>query len=155
MEGGCACGEVRYRLMSAPMFVNCCHCTSCQTETGSAFVVNAMIEADQVALLNGAPEPVVTPSESGKGQTVWRCPSCRVALWSNYAGAGPGVNFVRVGTLDDSAACPPDAHIFTRSKLPWVVLPEGTPAFEIFYDPATQWSETTKARMEAARGRPA
>lgn len=151
LEGGCACGEVRYRLTSAPMFVNCCHCTSCQTETGSAFVINAMIEADRVSLLRGAPEAVLTPSESGSGQTVWRCPICQVALWSNYAGAGPGVHFVRVGTLDDSAACPPDAHIFTRSKLPWVILPEGAPVFDIFYDPAIQWSADTQARMAAAR----
>lgn len=151
LEGGCACGAVRYRLGDAPMFVNCCHCTDCQRETGSAFVINALIEADRVDLLGGAPEAVLTPSESGKGQTVWRCPDCRVALWSNYAGAGPGVNFVRVGTLDDSGAIPPDAHIYTRSKLPWVVLPDGAPAFDIFYDPATQWSDATKARMKAAR----
>ena len=155
LEGGYACGGVRYRLADTPMFVNCCHCTSCQTETGSAFVINALIEADRVDLVAGAPEAVPTPSESGKGQTVWRCPACHVALWSNYAGAGPRVHFVRVGTLDDSAACPPEAHIFTRSKLPWIMLPEDAPAFEIFYDPATQWSEATKARMRAARAQDA
>lgn len=117
-EGGCACGAVRYRLATPPIFVNCCHCTSCQTETGSAFVINALIEADRVELRAGAPEPLLTPSESGCGQTIWRCPSCRVALWSNYPGAGPNIHFVRGGTLDGPALCPPDAHIFTRSKLP-------------------------------------
>lgn len=146
LEGGCACGGVRYRLTSAPMFVHCCHCTSCQTETGSAFVLNAMIEADRVELLGGAPEPVATPSESGKGQTIWRCPACRVALWSNYAGAGTRVRFVRVGTLDAPGALPPDVHIFTRSKLPWVVLPEGVPAFDVFYSRTRLWPAESLAR---------
>jgi hypothetical protein len=154
LDGGCVCGTVRYRLTSAPMFVNCCHCKSCQTETGSAFVVNALIEADRVERLSGAPEPIDTPSESGEGQIVWRCPDCRVAVWSNYAGAGPNVHFVRVGTLDDAAALPPDAHIFVRSKMPWVVLPGDAPAFDIFYDPRTQWSAGTQTRMKAAQGRP-
>ena len=153
LEGGCACGAVRYRLAGPPMFVNCCHCTSCQTETGSAFAVNALIEADRVELLAGAPQPLLTPSESGRGQTIWRCPSCRVALWSNYPGAGPNIHFVRVGTLDRPALCPPDAHIFTRSKLPWVHLPgDGTPAFEIFYDMAALWPADSLARRAAARG---
>ena len=74
MEGGCACGAVRYRLKEAPMFVHCCHCSCCQTETGSAFVLNALIESERVEVLRGAPEPVLTPSESGRGQQVWRCP---------------------------------------------------------------------------------
>ena len=117
-EGGCACGAVRYRLNAAPMFVHCCHCTSCQTETGSAFAVNALIEADEVGTTKGAAEPLLTPSESGRGQTIWRCPDCRVALWSNYAGGGGAIRFVRVGTLDTPAALPPDIHIYTRSKLP-------------------------------------
>lgn len=149
LEGGCTCGEVRYRLTSAPMFVHCCHCTSCQTETGSAFAINAMIEADRVELLAGAPVAVATPSESGKGQTIWRCPSCHVALWSNYAGAGPRIRFVRVGTLDAPAACPPDVHIFTRSKLPWVTLPEGVPAVDVYYDRAQLWPAESLARREA------
>jgi hypothetical protein len=139
LEGGCACGAVRYRLNSAPMFVHCCHCTSCQTETGSAFVVNALIEADRVETLAGAPEPILTPSESGRGQQVWRCPSCRVALWSNYGGARDLLRFVRVGTLDEPAALPPDIHIYTRSKLPWVALPEGARAVEAYYDSKSVW----------------
>ncbi len=153
LHGGCVCGAVRYRLASPPMFVNCCHCTSCQAETGSAFAINALIEADRVELVAGAPEPLLTPSESGRGQTIWRCPSCRVALWSNYPGAGPNIHFVRVGTLDRPALCPPDAHIFARSKLPWVQLHrDGAPAFEIFYDMATFWSAESLARRAAARG---
>src|SRR5436305_8063666 len=106
-EGGCSCGEVRYRLADAPMFVHCCHCTRCQTETGSAFALNALIESDRVETLAGAPEPGTIPTESGRGQQVWRCPACCVALWSNYGGTKDLLRFVRAGTLDAPAALPP------------------------------------------------
>ncbi|MGH8309815.1 MAG: GFA family protein, partial [Steroidobacteraceae bacterium] len=128
LEGGCTCRTVRYRMTSAPMFVHCCHCRWCQRETGASFALNALIEADRVIVLKGAPEVVNTPSNSGKGQKIIRCPECRIALWSNYAGAGDKLRFIRVGTLDEPDRCPPDIHIFTSSKQPWVVLPPGTPA---------------------------
>ena len=131
-DGGCDCRAVRYRLRSRPLFVHCCHCRWCQRETGSAFALNAMIETDRVEA-QGEVELVDTPSSSGKGQLIARCPSCRVALWSHYAGAGRALSFVRVGTLDDPDAMPPDIHIFTSTKQPWVVLPEGTPAVEEYY----------------------
>jgi hypothetical protein len=152
MDGGCACGEVRYRLTSAPMFVHCCHCTSCQTETGSAFVINAMIESDRVETLKGVAEPVMTPSESGRGQQIWRCPICHVALWSNYGGAADVLRFVRVGTLDRPADCPPDIHIYARSKLPWVTLPGGVPAVEAYYDSAQLWPAESLKRRKALFG---
>jgi hypothetical protein len=151
-EGGCTCGAVRYRLRDAPMFVHCCHCTSCQTETGSAFVLNALIESDRVETLAGAPEPVMTPSESGRGQNVWRCPDCRVALWSNYGGAADILRFVRIGTLDDPGALPPDVHIYTRSKLPWVMLPEDAPAFDAYYDSKSLWPAASLERRKALFG---
>lgn len=152
LEGGCACGAVRYRLNSAPMFVHCCHCTSCQTETGSAFVINALIESDRVETLDGAPEAVMTPSESGRGQQVWRCPECRAALWSNYGGAKDLIRFVRVGTLDAPAALPPDIHIYTRSKLPWVRLPDGALAVEGYYDSREVWPQDSLERRKALFG---
>jgi hypothetical protein len=151
MEGGCTCGAVRYRLESAPMFVNCCHCRWCQRETGSAFVINAVIEADRVTLTKGAAEVIDTPSASGKGQKIARCPACHVALWSNYSGAGPNIRFVRVGTLDNPDACPPQAFVFTESKQPWVVLPPDIPAFPIFYDMKTLWPAESLTRRDAAR----
>jgi len=152
-EGGCACGAIRYRLNREPMFVNCCHCTSCQTETGSAFAINALIEADQVETLKGAPEPVMTRSESGRGQQIWRCPDCKVALWSNYGGAGDKVRFLRVGTLDTPAAMPPDIHIFTSTKQPWVVLPAGTPAVPEYYKPKEMWPKASQERFAALKGK--
>ena len=124
-EGGCDCRAVRYRLRSRPMFVHCCHCRWCQRETGSAFALNALIETDRVELLQGEVELVDTPSDSGKGQLIARCPRCRIALWSHYGGGGNVVSFIRVGTLDNPDAFPPDIHIYTSSKQPWVVLPTG------------------------------
>jgi hypothetical protein len=152
MDGGCTCRAVRYRLKSKPMFVHCCHCRWCQRETGSAFVLNAMIEADRVETLAGAPEIVMTPTLSGKGQKITRCPTCRVALWSNYAGAGDKVRFVRVGTLDNPDALPPDIHIFTSSKQPWVRLPPETPAVPEYYDRDQFWPADSLARRKALLG---
>lgn len=148
-EGGCTCRAIRYRVTSRPLFVHCCHCTWCQRESGSSFALNAMIEADRVVLLAGEPEVVATPSNSGKGQKIARCPTCRIALWSNYAGAGDKFRFVRVGTLDEPRRLPPDVHIFTASKQPWVVIPEGMPAVEIFYDRKVLWPAESLARRQA------
>ena len=149
--GGCTCRAVRYRMTSEPLFVHCCHCRWCQRESGAAFALNAMIEADRVALLQGEPEVINTPSNSGKGQKISRCPKCRVALWSNYAGAGDAVRFIRVGTLDDPDLLPPDIHIFTSSKQPWVVLPSGTPAVPEFYDLKKYWPKASLERRAALR----
>ena len=146
-DGGCACGAVRYRMTSTPLFVHCCHCRWCQRESGASYALNALIESDRVQVLAGEPEPIATPSNSGKGQTVWRCPECRVALWSNYAGFGDKVSFVRVGTLDEAGRITPDIHIFTESKQPWVVIPEGHAAVERFYELKKYWPDTSRARL--------
>ena len=152
-EGGCTCRSVRYRMTSKPMFVHGCHCTWCQRDTGSAFATNAMIEADRVELTSGAPELVDTPTASGKGQKVWRCPTCQVALWSNYAGSGDKVRFVRVGTLDAGHGIAPDVHIFTSTKLPWVALPPGVPAVPEYYKPKDVWPADSQARFAALRSK--
>ena len=150
-EGGCTCRHVRYRMTSKPMFVHCCHCTWCRRETGTAFALNAMIEADRVELLGGEVEAVDTPSNSGNGQKISRCPKCRIALWSNYAGAGDAVRFVRVGTLDEPARVPPDIHIFTSSKQPWVILPPDAPAVAEYYDLKKMWPPESLTRRDALR----
>jgi hypothetical protein len=151
LEGGCDCGAVRYRMDGPPMIVHACHCRWCQRETGSAFALNAMIEADRVALVRGEPELVMTPSDSGNGQVIARCPVCRIAVWSNYSGSGPLTRFVRVGTLDTPDALPPDVHIFTESKQPWVVLPDGARVFAEYYRPSEVWSEEAFARYAALK----
>jgi hypothetical protein len=145
-EGGCTCRQIRYRMSGAPMFVHCCHCRWCQRETGSAFVMNALIEADRVEQLSGQVEVIDTPSNSGKGQRISRCPDCRIALWSTYAGAGDGLRFLRVGTLDDPDSFSPDIHIFTESKQPWVVLPANTPAVPQYYKSAEHWPKASLDR---------
>lgn len=149
-EGGCTCRHVRYRVISKPMFVHCCHCRWCQRETGTAFALNAMIEADRVEMLGGEVEIIDTPSHSGKGQKYSRCPKCRIALWSTYAGPGDAVRFIRVGTLDEPDRLPPDIHIFTMSKQPWVMLPAGTPAMPEFYDRQKMWPPESLQRRAAA-----
>jgi hypothetical protein len=148
-DGGCDCRFVRYRLQTAPLFVHCCHCRWCQRESGASFALNAMVETDRVTLLEGEVDLVDTPSESGLGQQIARCPRCRVALWSHYAGSGPVVAFVRVGTLDDPDLLPPDVHIFTASKQPWVLLPPATPAFADYYERDKLWPPQSLARRQA------
>lgn len=146
-EGGCACGEVRYRLESEPLFVHCCHCLNCQRQTGSAFVINILIETDRVELTAGNPEPIDVPRDDGSSQRIFRCPTCQVAVFSQYT--YPEVRFVRAGTLDDPRDVRPDVHIFTRSKVEWVELPEAVPAFEIYYDTESLWPKASLERLEA------
>jgi hypothetical protein len=148
LEGGCDCRRTRYRLLTPPLFVHCCHCRWCQRESGAAFALNALIESDRVELLAGQPVGVDTPSASGRGQQIMRCPSCHLALWSHYAGAGPRFSFVRVGTLDEPDRLPPDIHIFTASKQPWLILPPGTPAVAEYYERAAFWPAESLARQE-------
>ena len=138
-------------MISDPIFVHCCHCRWCQRETGSAFVLNALIEADRVVVDQGAPVVIVTPSESGAGQRVARCPHCQVALWSVYAGAGEAIRFVRVGTLENPVRLPPDIHIFTESKQPWVVLPADARQVAQFYDYESTWPAESWRRYNAAQ----
>ncbi len=151
LEGGCYCRKVRYRLTSAPMFVHCCHCLNCQSQTGSAFVINALIETDRIELLSG--EPRVSTVSAGEGdeslQDIYRCPECLTAVWSDY-GRRPWRRFVRVGTLDDPTALTPDVHIYTRSKQPWVRLPEDVPSFEVFYETRRLWPPESLARLQQA-----
>jgi hypothetical protein len=153
MDGRCTCGAVTYRMERRPLFVHACHCSWCQRETGSAFALNAMIEAEFVSH-EGRVEEVVTPSASGKGQIICRCPACKVALWSHYAGAGRKVAFVRVGTLDRPSDCPPDIHIYASTKQDWLVLDGRVPVVAEWYDRELYWPAESLARREAllARG---
>jgi len=146
-EGGCSCGAVRYRLMSEPMFVHCCHCLNCQRQTGSAFVINLLIEADRVELLTGEPQPVDVPRDDGSTQRIYRCPTCQVAVFSEYG--SPEVRFVRAGTLDEPRGITPDVHIFTKSKVGWVALPDDAPAFDVYYDSKKLWPAESLERLAA------
>ncbi|HET9679901.1 MAG TPA: GFA family protein [Gammaproteobacteria bacterium] len=151
-EGGCTCRNVRYRLKSEPMFVHCCHCRWCQRETGSAFVLNALIETDRVELLEGEVEIIDTPSNSGAGQKIARCPKCKVAVWSNYSGAGPNISFIRIGTLDEPDRFPPDIHIYTASKQPWMVFPSDAMVMPEYYKTSECWPKASLERRAALFG---
>jgi hypothetical protein len=154
ISGGCSCGHVRFRLTAAPLFVHCCHCRHCQRETGTAFALNALIESDRVELLQGDTETVNTDSASGKGQKILRCPKCRVALWSHYGGAGDAISFVRVGTLDEPDRLPPDIHIYTESKQPWVIIPAGSTVVPRYYRLRDHWPPESLRRLELAKQMP-
>ena len=145
IAGGCACGDVRYEIEAPPMFVHCCHCRECQRHTGSAFVINALIETDRIRRLSGELQAISVPTNSGGPHDIYHCTTCQTALWSDY-GRRPGMRFLRVGTLDEPSLLPPDVHIFTRSKLPWVTLPEGVPAFMVYYDMEKLWPADSLAR---------
>jgi hypothetical protein len=146
-EGGCSCGAVRYRLTAEPLFVNCCHCLNCQRQTGSAFVINVLIEAPEVELLAGAPQVSEVPRDDGSRQRIYRCPACQIAVFSVYT--REEFRFVRAGTLDDPSSVAPDAHIYVRSKVPWVQIPAEVPAFEEYYDTPTVWPAASLERARA------
>ena len=148
MEGSCTCGAVTYKMTHSSIFTHCCHCTWCQRETGSAFALNAMIETENLQV-SGAVEEAVIPSHSGKGQTIARCPTCKVALYSHYAGAGRLMAFVRVGTLNDPSTCPPDIHIYTSTKLAWLVLDPSVPILPESYDRKAYWPQASLDRRLA------
>jgi hypothetical protein len=150
-EGGCSCGAVRYRLTSGPLFTHCCHCLNCQRQTGSAFVINLLIEADRVELLAGDPQPVDVPRDDGSTQRIYRCPVCQIAVFSEYG--RPEIKFVRAGALDEPSRVAPDVHIYTRTKVPWITLPGSVPAFEEFYDMKALWPPASLERLSAALGR--
>ena len=151
-EGGCTCGAIRYRVETKPLFVHCCHCHWCQRETGTSYVLNAMIETDRVTLLLGNPKMFLTPSNSGKDQKIWRCPECLIALWGNYSSVGDKVHFVRVGTLDEANRLPPDMHIFTASKQPWGEIPQGhspLPQYRPVEIHARSWGSSVPSRFRS------
>jgi len=154
-EGRCACGHVRYSLISRPMIVHVCHCRWCQRESGAAFAVNALIETDRVATTKGDVTEILVPTESGAGQRFSRCPNCQVTLWTNYLGMSDGlgnvVRFIRTGTLDEPDLFPPDVHIFTSTKQPWVNLPRDVPVFEEYFAIKDIWSPDSLARRLALR----
>lgn len=151
-KGSCFCGAVRFRLTSAPMFVHCCHCRDCQRQTGGAFAINAIIERNRVLLEEASAEPVAidVPTESGRPHDIYRCPKCQTALWSDY-GRRKTMVFVRVSTLDRAHEIVPDVHIFTRSKVPWVRLPEEARVFDVYYDMKKEWPSDSLARRAALR----
>jgi len=148
-EGGCGCGAVRYRLNDEPFIVHNCHCHLCQRQTGTGSAVNAFIEADRVELLSGELAERDFKTGSGNSQTVVRCAECGTPVWSYYPRLGRKVTAVRVGTLDDASATPPDVAIFVADRPDWAPLPEGVQAFDAFYNPVDVCRPESLARLKA------
>jgi hypothetical protein len=149
LEGGCACGAIRYRLSNTPMIVHACHCRDCQRLSGSAFAINLWIEREFVEV-SGA-EPVafpVPPGSSGKPHDVFHCGACGTALWNKYHAAPGDTVLLRAGTLDQSEAIKPDVHIFTRSQVPWLELPKSARVFPAFYKFDEVWSPESLERWQ-------
>lgn len=139
---------MRYELLNKPIRVHCCHCTDCQRHTGSAFVLNAIIETSAIKILRGKLRAVPVPRGFAP-HDIYRCPKCHVALWSDY-GHRSQIRFVRVGTLDHPSAVPPDIHIYTESKAPWVKLPKAKPAFRRYYELKKVWPRKSQERLKKA-----
>ena len=151
LEGRCKCGSLTYTMKKRPMIVHCCHCSECQTLTGSAFVLNAIIESDLVEV-DGKTAEVTLPTPSGHGQIVTRCADCATTIYSAYLSRKGKLRYVRVGTLDNPGDCPPDMHIFISSKLPWVTLSDEVPVYENFYDMPGAWPEEAQERWKQVFG---
>lgn len=149
-RGGCACGAVRFELLSSPIFVQACHCSFCQRMTGSAFSVNALLESDRVFRLGQEPEAVPTPSALPAGQIAHRCGTCRVRVWSTHASLGPRVALIHAGCMDEPTAFEPELHCFVSNKMPWVIVPDGVPSFDLSYSAKELWSEHALARLQDA-----
>lgn len=95
---GAARGSGSLPLTSDPLFTHGCHCLNCQQQTGTALVINLLIETDRVQLLAGDQQPVEAPPDDGSTQRIFRCPTCQVAVYTQYG--RPGLRLVRGGTLD-------------------------------------------------------
>lgn len=148
-DGGCGCGHVRFRVAGEPIFVNNCHCTQCQHQTGGTSVVNAFFESERIEVTAGVLTEHVLMAGSGGPHVVCRCAACGSAVFSHYPRFGRLGAGVRVGAFDDSSAFTPDAVVWVSEKMPWVALPEGIPAFAQYYNPKELLGPEKWARMAA------
>lgn len=151
IDGGCACGTVRYRMQAPPLIVHCCHCHACQREVGSAFAVNILIEKTESPLLSGETEAFAVPTVSGNPHLYNRCMKCQSIVWHEYHPPGPQIRFIPAGTLDPGHGIKPDIHIFTDSKQPWVPIPEGAKSVPQFYEYRETWRPESFERLRLAK----
>lgn len=121
-DGGCQCGGVRYRIDEKPLELAVCHCTDCQRQSGSAFGMSLAVRAASFRLTKGELESFAVTCNSGRIKTCSFCGDCGTRI---HHQTRPDVLSVKCGTLDDKADLRPSAHYWTKSKLPWVVIPPG------------------------------
>ena len=124
--GGCACGAVRYRVRGKPIVSSVCHCKFCQKRLASAFAVLAVFPEESVEVTQGdVAECEYRSDESGRWLLMRFCPKCGTTV-SHTSQIRRGYRVVAVPTLDEQDWFEIDRHIWTRSKMPWVTIPEGT-----------------------------
>lgn len=127
--GRCLCGEIEYRLNEEPVTYYACHCTDCQKRSGSSFGLSMLVKRSSLEVTKGEPSLQVLKGPDGTPRRQRNCRSCGIRLWSEPA-KYPELAVLRPGSLDDIKSFQPVAHIWTRSKLPWVQIPAGTPSYE-------------------------
>ena len=147
LKGRCTCGAIRYALAAKPLIVHACHCLDCQRITGGPFVINLWIETKHVKAAGAEPQSYRLKGGSGKRHDVFFCATCGTYLWSRYHVVPGDCLFVRAGTLDDPSVVQPDVHIFTRTKVPWLALPEGARTFKSIYKLDRVWPAESLARL--------
>lgn len=123
------CGAVQYRVSGEPLTFYACHCTDCQRRSGAAFGLSLLYPRTAVELLQGATALHTAAVENGRIKRAVACPSCGIQVWG-ISGRNPDVLVVRPGTLDDRTGLAPVAHMWTRSRQPWVQIPPGMAQFE-------------------------
>ena len=128
VTGGCQCGAVRYELWDAPETVYFCHCTECRKQSASAFGISVIMRASAFKLTAGQPRVWQRDTDSGNRLDCWFCPDCGTRVW-HVSSASPAFRSVKGGSLDAAPDMSGAAHIFTDSKLPGVVIPEGALSF--------------------------
>lgn len=128
LKGGCNCGAIRYAITSAPVAVAACHCTRCRRQSGAAYSVNLVIRASSMSVEGSLAVFEEHDTESGELLRREFCGACGSPIRS-VPTATPKFVAVKAGTLDDPAPFPPQLHIWTRSKLPWVQIPAELPHY--------------------------
>jgi hypothetical protein len=150
LQGGCSCGDIRYQLSNAPLFVHACHCLNCQKFCNSAFGITAIVLQCDVALTEGDLVQLVMPS----GRSRWQCASCGESIYVTSP-SHPATALLRPGSLDRVGGLTIDAHIWVKRKQDWISLPNKVPQFDEGYDRNEVWPQVSLERFEQAKKRSA
>lgn len=127
-RGSCVCSAVRYEITDEPIALLCCHCTECQTASGSSFVLSLKVPHGGVRVVEGEAKPYLRLEADGQRRNVFRCPKCLTMLWSERLDSKMPIT-VYAGTLDHSHKLRPIAHIWTQDAQPWITLPKDSLQF--------------------------
>ena len=130
IDGRCHCGHITYEAEIDLDKTLICHCTDCQTLSGSAFRVVAYTQEDAFKLLSGELKIYVKTSESGNERPQAFCPECGTPIYSTVVGAGPKVYAIRMGSIRQRDQIVPQTQWWSRSAQPWVTQIESMRAFE-------------------------